>query len=174
MEDQQKPTKKIALNYGLLLGFVSILQSLILYAMGKTYDNDWYTTAIGILIMAIIIFLGIKKYKESNNGFLSLGQGLKTGVGIALIAAVVSIIYTVIFVKFIEPDFINHIVEVQRQKMLENPNMTDEMIDKIGQGTRDYFYVFTIGMIFIFNIFIGFVVSLVTSLILKKSEEDQY
>jgi multisubunit Na+/H+ antiporter MnhF subunit len=174
MEDQQKPTKKIALNYGLLLGFVSILQSLILYAMGKTYDNDWYTTAIGILIMAIIIFLGIKKYKESNNGFLSLGQGLKTGVGIALIAAVVSIIYTIIFVKFIEPDFINHIVEVQRQKMLENPNMTDEMIDKIGQGTRDYFYVFTIGMIFIFNIFIGFVVSLVTSLILKKSEEDQY
>ena len=172
MENQQMPTKKIALNYGLILGFLGILQGVIFYAMGKTYDNDWYKSVISIVIMAVIIFLGIKEYRKSNGGLLSLGQGLKTGVGIALIAAVISVIWTVIFAKFIEPGFVDQIVELQRQKFLENPSMTEEMIETMSENTRNYFYPFTIGMILIFSLFIGFVVSLISSLVMKKTDEE--
>lgn len=172
MENQQMPTKKIALNYGLILGFLSILQSVALYALGKTYDRDWYTQLIGIIIMAVIIFLGIKEYRKNNNGLLSLGQGLKTGVGIALIGAIISVIYTFIFANFIEPGFIDQIVELQRQQFLENPNMTDELIETMSERTKNYFWPFTIGMILIFSLFIGFVVSLIVSLVMKKTDEE--
>jgi hypothetical protein len=172
MENQQNPTKKIALNYGLILGFLGILQSVALYALGKTYDQDWYTQVIGIIIMAVIIFLGIKEYRKQNGGLLSLGQGLKTGVGIALIGTIISLIYMFIFVSFIEPGFIEQIVELQKQKFLENPNMTDEMIETMGENTRKYFWVFTIGTVLIFSLFIGFVVSLIASLVMKKTDEE--
>ena len=55
--------------------------------------------------MIAFMVLGIKKVKESNEGLLSLGEGLKTGMGIALISGIVGIIYFLLFVNFIDPDF---------------------------------------------------------------------
>ena len=172
MEDQQKPTNKIALNYGVYLALALIVYALTMYAMGKTYDREWYTQVIGLVIAAIFIVISIKEYKKVNNGFLSLSQGLKTGVGVALISAVIYVIYTVIFVQFIEPEFIDNIVKMQEEKMSENPNMTDEMLERMEEGTRKYFYAFTIGGILIFNLFIGFVISLISSLAMKKVENE--
>ena len=59
--------------------------------------------------------------------------------------------------------------------MLEaNPNITDEVLETISNGTRKYFYLATIGGIFILSIFLGFVISLVSGLIMKKSPERDY
>ncbi|MDY7393719.1 DUF4199 domain-containing protein [Aureibaculum sp. 2210JD6-5] len=171
MENLQKPTKQVALNYGLILGVLGIIQGLTFYAIGNAYGNEWYKAVISIAITIVVIVLGIKEYKKRNNGFLTLGQGLKTGVGIALIASIISAIYIFIFAKFIEPDFVENIIEIQRQKFMENPNMSEEMMDNIGENTRKYFYLFTIGYIFIASIFIGFVVSLIASLVMKRTEE---
>ncbi|MCF6347958.1 MAG: DUF4199 domain-containing protein [Flavobacteriaceae bacterium] len=175
MEDQQKPTKKIALNYGLILGFTLILIGVINYAMGNAYEQDWKIGVISYVIMAFILFIGIKKYKEVNGGFLSLGQGLKTGIGIALIGAVISIIYTIIFMTVIEPDFIDKTMEVSRQKLLENPNLSEEQIEAQIEMSRKFsspaiFAAF--GLIWL--LFLGFVFSMISSLIMKKSEENQY
>ena len=172
MEDQQKPTKKIALNYGVYLGFASVLLSVILFATGQHLERNLLTNLLGIAIIAVFIILGIKQYKQSNNGFLTLGQGLKTGIGIALIGALISVVYTVIFAKFIEPTFIDQVVEMQRQQLLDNPSMTDEMIERMEKGTRDYFYIATTGMILIVNLFLGFVISLIASLAMQKKENE--
>lgn len=174
MEDQQKPTKKIALNYGLILGFLSILTSVIVYTMGKTYEQDWKVGVISFIIMAIIITLGIKKYKEGNQGFLTLGQGLKTGIGIALIGAVISIIYSLIFMNFIEPDFMEKLMEVTHQKLLDDPNLSEEMIEtQMKMMKKLSSPAFNIGMGLIGSVFFGFVISIVASLIMQK-KEDQY
>ena len=174
MEDQQKPSKKIALNYGLILGFALILVSIVNYAIGNIYDQDWKTGVISYVIMAVIIFIGIKEYKEANGGFLNLGQGLKTGVGIALIGAVVSIIYTIIFMTVIEPDFIDKTMEVARQKMLENPSLSEEQIEaqlEISKKFSSPGIFAAVGLIWL--MFLGFVFSMVSGLILQK-KEDQF
>ena len=129
MENQQMSTKTIALNYGLILGFVSILLHVVLFALGKHLEQDWKISVLSIVISAVAIVLGIKKFKESNNGLLSFGQGLKTGIAIAMISAVVYIIYTMIFMFVISPESMEHGLEIARQKLLENPNMTDETIE---------------------------------------------
>ena len=175
MEDQQKPTKKIALNYGLLLGFVSVLINVAVYAMGRHYEQDWRVGVISFIIMVVIITLGIKKYKEANGGFLSLGQGLKTGIGIALIGVVISIIYNLVFMNFIEPDFIENLLEVTRQKLIDNPKVTEEVMEAQMKITEKMLSpVINIGLAFAASLFFGFVISLIASLIMKKSEEDQY
>ena len=56
--------------------------------MGNAYSQDWKIGVISYVIMAVIIFIGIKSYRKANGGFLTIGQGLKTGIGIALIGAV--------------------------------------------------------------------------------------
>ncbi len=169
--EKSSSRKNIMINYGLLLGFFTILISVINYAFGNAYEPHWSINVINIIAMIAAMVLGIREYKKQNGSFLTLGQGLKTGVGIALISAIISAIYIYIFAKFIEPDFVENIIEIQRQKFLENPNMPEDMIETIGENTRKYFYAYTIGTILIFSVFIGFVVSLIASLAMQKKEE---
>lgn len=172
MENQQKPTKNVALNYGLILGVVSILFHLSLFAMGKHLEQNIMVTLLSIAISAAIIVWGIKKYKEANNGFLSLGQGLKTGIGIAMISSVIYIIYTLLFLNVIAPETMEQGLEIARQKLLENPNMSEDQIDSALEMQKKFSGpTFLIPIMLIFSLFIGFVVSLIASLVMKKTEE---
>ena len=175
MEDQQKPTSKIALNYGIILGFVSILISVALYATGMTYKQDWKTGSIGFIVTVVIIVMGIKKFKEANGGFLSVGQGLKTGVGIALIGSVISIIYLMVFMNYIEPDYMEKSLEVAREKLMENQSLSEDQVEQALEIQKNFSSPAIIAAVgLIWSIFLGFIISLITSLIMKKNEEDQY
>ena len=171
MENQQQPSNKIALNYGLILGFVSILVSVVTYVMGAHYERDWKMGVLSFVIMIVIIIFGIKKFKELNNGFLSLGQGLKTGLGIALIGGIISIAYTLIFINFIEPDFLQKTLELAEQKLLDDPNLSEEQIEQAIEMQKKFSGP---GMIAAFGLlwtlFLGFVISLVGSLAMQKKE----
>lgn len=176
MKNQTVPTKNVILNYGVYLGIASILISVIVYALGMQYEQDWKSGSAGIIAMAVIIFLGIKKYKEFNNGFLSIGQALKVGVGIALIGGIISVIYSVIFMTYIEPDFMANTMAKAEQQLMENaPNLTDEQIEMQVEMMQKFSTPIIISAFsLIASLFFGFIISLISGLILKKSEEDQY
>ncbi len=173
MENQPTLSKKsLMLNYGIMMGIVTIVISVLNYAFGNTYDPHWSINVVSAIAIIVIIVLGIKKLKEAQSGFLSVGDAIKTGLGITLIGALISIAYMYIFSKFIEPEFISNIVEINREKTLEAaPNMSDEQLEMTANMTRDYFYVFTFGTIIIFNLFIGLITGLVAGLVMKNTED---
>jgi hypothetical protein len=174
MKDQEMSPKQIMLNYGLILGFASILINVVLYAAGKTYDQHWSVGVVSIIITVAVIILGIKKIKELNNGFLSLSEALKTGLGIALISGLIAVVYTLIFTNFIEPEFFARMLEVQQQKMLEAyPNFTDEQLEaSMAMAKKMSGPVMTSAIAIIGSLFIGFIISLIGGLIMKKSDEE--
>ncbi|MDD3721364.1 MAG: DUF4199 domain-containing protein [Lutibacter sp.] len=174
MENQEITPKQIMLNYGLLLGFTSILISVALYAMGKTYEPHWSVGLISTLISVVIIVLGIKKVKENNNGFLSLSEALKTGLGIALISGLVLVVYNLIFVTYIEPEYFARMLEMQQQKTLEMyPNFSDEQLEAaMEMGKKMSGPTINSAIIIIASLFLGFIISLIGGLIMKKTDEE--
>jgi len=174
MENQEIAPKQIMLNYGLLLGFASILMSVALYAMGKTYDQHWSVGVISTAITVVIVILGIKKIKENNGGFLSLSEALKTGLGITLISGLIYVAYNLIFINFIEPEFFARMLEVQQQKMAETyPNFTDEQLEASMEMAKKMSGPFiSSAFIIIGSLFFGFIISLIGGLIMKKSDEE--
>ncbi len=174
MKDQEMSPKQIMLNYGLILGFASILINVVLYAAGKTYDQHWSVGVVSIIITVAVIILGIKKIKELNNGFLSLSEALKTGLGIALISGLIAVVYTLIFTNFIEPEFFARMMEVQQQKMLEAyPNFTDEQLEaSMEMAKKMSGPVMTSAIAIIGSLFLGFIIALIGGLIMKKSDEE--
>jgi len=173
MENQKTSAKQIMLNYGLLLGFVGILISVLNFTFGNAYKPHWSINVISIAILIVIIILGIKKLKDTNNGLLSLGEAIKTGIGIAFVAALLSAIYMFIFAKFIEPNFIDNIIDFNRQNMLDKmPDISDEILTKQAEMTKKFFYVFALGGVLFFNLFLGFIISLIGGLIMKKTDEE--
>lgn len=173
MENQPVPTKNVIINYGIYLGIASVLISVLVYALGMQYDQDWKMGSIGIIAMAVIIFLGIKKYKEFNNGYLTVGQALKTGVGIALIGGIISVIYSFIFMTFIEPDFMANTMAKAEQQMIEKfPNLTDEQIEmQIEMMQKFSTPAITSAFSLIGSLFFGFVISLISGLIQKNEPQ---
>ncbi|WP_299523659.1 DUF4199 domain-containing protein [uncultured Lutibacter sp.] len=174
MENQKSSSKQIMLNYGLILGFVSILIAVINFAFGNVYEPHWVISVLGALVSVVFIVLGLKKLKESNNGFLSLGQALKTGLGISLISGIIYVIYMMLFTNIIEPEFFTRMAEVQEAGMLEKyPNMSDEQLEgAIAMTKKMSGPAITSAFILIFSLFFGFIVSLIGGLIMKKTQEE--
>ncbi|MDP3353244.1 MAG: DUF4199 domain-containing protein [Flavobacteriaceae bacterium] len=176
MENQQNQTQQIILNNGLILGFVSVVYAIIRYAMGKHLENDWTVSVISFVIMLAVIGYGIYLFKQANEGFLTISQGLKIGVGIALVGGIISVIYTYIFTTYIEPDFANQLLILQEQQILEKyPDFTDEQLESAANMTKKFTSSGAMAAFGIMgSLFFGLIVSLIVSLFLRKSQENPY
>jgi hypothetical protein len=175
METQKINSKSIILNYGLILGIASVLFSVAIYAMdGLPKERPFWQKAISITIMIATIILGIKKFKELNNGYISLGQAMKTGVGIALIGGIISGIYVFIFFSYIESGYLDQVMQTVQEKMLDdNPEMSDEQIEMAMNISRKFSS--PTAMLFfsvIGSVILGSIISLVGGLFLKKENQD--
>ncbi|WP_027124786.1 DUF4199 domain-containing protein [Gelidibacter mesophilus] len=131
METQNLAPGKFSINYGVILGLVMVVISVLTYVTGLALKGAQWPTAIYYLIFPIVIFYAVSQYKKKNGNLLSLSEALKVGVLIAIISAIVFVIYSLIFNYIIDPDFMNQMMDVARDNMLEqNPDMTQEMVDQ--------------------------------------------
>lgn len=172
--ENQADSKGIIINYGLTLAGISILLSLVIYAMGNHLEPHWSINALTFVAFIALIILGIKKFKEINGGFLSFGQAVKIGVGIAIISALIGSIYQYLFMTFIEPEFMSQVMELQQQKMLDQ-GMSEDQIEATQEWSAKFsspFMMIAFGIIG--SAIGGFIVSAIGGAIMKKSEEDQY
>ena len=114
MENQPTVSRKsIMINFGVLFGFASIITQLLIYVFGDIYKPHWSFMVLSVAVTAIFIVLGIKKVKDSQGGFLSMGDAIKTGLGIALISSIIYSIYLVIFQHLIEPSYFDNLALLQ-------------------------------------------------------------
>lgn len=171
MEENQPTTGKFALTYGLILGGINLVFIIMLYSMDMHYQNEWPTMVIGITLMIAVIIIGMIQFKKANNGFMSFGQALKVGVGICLISGIIGIVVSQIMMNFIDPDMVSKATDFARNKMLEETALTVEQIDaQIEMGAKFQTPVMQIVFGLVVNIVLGFILSLIPALILKKQE----
>ncbi len=171
METQKASVKKIALNYGLILALLSIVLSVLAYVTDNHLDRPWWITVLSTLIMIGVIVYGLKAYKNESGGFMNLGEALKVGLAISLIAGIIGAIYNYIFVTVIEPDFVNQMLEMTQENMIEqNPEMTESQME-MAMGLSEKFMSPGImsAMSIIATLFFGFIISLISGLIMKQN-----
>lgn len=172
--ENQANSKSIILNYGLYLGIISIFISLIKYATGNLYVTEFYSGIAGIVLLIVFVILGIKKYKSDNGSFLTFGQGVKIGIGIAMIATIIVIVYYLLLSTVIEPDFVANTIEAQKTMFADSFGMTEGQIEEATKNSEDNFFLSMFGGILIWNLFLGGVTSLIAAATMKKSEEETY
>jgi len=163
--------KKLIYQYGLLTGSVATIFQVMRFVLQIHYSNDGITTIVTMLILFGGILAGCLAVKNDNNGLISLSKTLKTGVGIALIYTLISIVYTLILVNILEPTFWNTSAQIAYETAKEqNP---EAMGSVTFDDFRPYFEWITYGVypiIIAFSLFFGFIFSLVIGVVIKKSE----
>ncbi|WP_062059068.1 DUF4199 domain-containing protein [Aquimarina longa] len=173
MKNAKVSSKKTIINNGVLLGIISVLLGVIMYVTNTYTDPHWVYNLVGFLVIIGIITYGIKSYKTSNNGYLTLSEAIKIGLGIALIGGIIGAIWSLTVTTVIEPDYTQQVLEVQREKMIETyPDFSQEQIDQsmsIAEKLSSPFV--SIALSIIASLFFGFIISLISGLIMQKKQD---
>lgn len=174
METQEVSVKKIALNYGFILALLSIAVSVIAYVTNSHLDRPWWITILSISVPIAVIVYGLKAFKEENDGFLSIGESLKVGLAISIIAGIIGAIYNYIFMTYIEPEFATQILDIAREEMVEqNPDLTGKQLDMaIGISEKMMQPTIMFALNIITTLFFGFLISLIAGLIMKQNRPE--
>jgi len=170
MENPQPDSKKIILNYGLMLGLVSVLLGVVMYVTNAYLNPSFIYTLVGFVILIVFITLGINAFKKENGGYLSIKEALKIGVGISLIAGIIGVVWMLLLMFVIEPDYINQMADVQRDQIdKQYPNMTDAQKQNALEMSSKFNSPWILAAFsLIGNLFFGLIISLVVGLIKKN------
>lgn len=176
MENQEPSIKKIALNYGILLALLSIVTQVISYVLDVHIDRPLWLTILQIAISVGVVVMGLKAYKTANEGYLTLIQALKIGVAISLIAGIIAVLFNYIFMNYIDPDYIQKAMDFSQEQMIEqNPNMSQDQIDMaMNMSAKFMTPAVMAAFAMISSLFFGFLISLVTGLIMKRNPPQQF
>lgn len=170
MEENQPKPGKYALKFGLILGLVSIVFNVMLMSQGLHYEQTPPIQIIGIVILAVVALIGISQFRKANGGYLKLTDALKLGTGIAVVAGVVGLVYFFVMSNFIEPDYMDKVFEIGKQKALtDNPELTEEQIDQ-GIEMQKKFAWISYPVILIIQAVLGLIIGLIGGLIFKKDK----
>ena len=132
MENQAPSLQSTILQYGVLLGIVSVVFGLMLYFLDMHYTQESAVGIVSIVITVAVICVAQYNFRNDNSGFLSFGEALKVGMGVALVSGVISVLYQILLVTVIDPDTVTKMMEVAQNKLIDqNPEMSQEQLDQI-------------------------------------------
>lgn len=165
-------SKKISITYGIVLGMVCVMLFWIRFQFGFLYENTQWVHIVfdvpPIFIMLGCILVGIYAQKRRNTA-LTFSQMLKTGMGIVLIGALIIASFHVIFITYIDLDFMQKSMEIQLERIVQQqPEMTQEEYQQIQQNMqRSATPLAQFKLHLVKNLFLGFFLSMGISSLIK-------
>lgn len=152
---------------GVILSVISIAFSIIVYVF-----NLYEMTALSYINYAVFIgglVYGAILYSNQNGHNVTFGNVFAHGFKTTAVVIVITAIYTILAFKVLFPDMLDKVLELSRKKMLENPKMTDEMIEQAMGMSKKYFIPFALGGAIIGTGILGAIGSLIGAGVAKKN-----
>ena len=174
MDNGASSIKSTVITYGIILGSISVVFQLMLFFLDMHYKNDSTAGIVSLIIMISVLLYSFISYKKINLGYLSLSEAIKIGLGVSLISALITIIYTQILINFLDPETMQKSLDLSMDTMRsENPEIPQEALDTARsiQEKMSSPLIFSAVQI-IFSLFFGFIISLIGGLVVKKSKPE--
>lgn len=172
MEQEKPKTGKFALNYGALLGGISVTFGLMLYFMDMHYQGGMSVMLVSILIMLGVIITALLAFKKANGGFMSFGEGLKIGVGVCLIGGIIGMIFQLLLANVIDPDMTDKAMQIAEAQMVEQGRSSEEIQAAMEMSKKFQAPWIQAAFGLIGSVFFGFVLTLIPALVMKKTQSD--
>lgn len=156
-----------AMTWGALVGGVLVVELLIAY-FANTYFSP-YRSYAHFLISIVGIYLGTTAFRKllPENRPFAYGSALGFGTSIMLFAGIVTGVVTFLIYKFDVGMYDAYIVNME--ELLLNSGLGDSMIEQQIELQKQFSTPVSIAFGFAFNVvFYGFLISLVSSIFLRK------
>lgn len=175
-EATTKSPAKFALQFGLLFGVIMVLEFVLLYVADvDPLEMPLVGTIMNVFNYLVfpVAFIAIAcvNYRKQNAGYISLGESLKIGVVICLIASLISSVFSVIW-NMIFPEYMQSVLRKTRDVIVDqNPNMPADQIETAVSMTEKFMSPsILIPVSLLMFCLIGLVYSLIIGAIVKKDQ----
>ena|ERR1044071_5696959 len=176
--------KKNILVYGLVSGIiVSVIMLFTVNYISHCEGSVDFSTSMligyaSMLLSFSMVYVGIRNYRNKfNGGVISFGKAFKVGIMIVLIASTIYVVSWLIAYYFFIPDFMEKYSAFELDKLkasgaspVEIEKETKEMADFARMYKNPFFNAL---MTYIEILPIGLVVTLISSLILKRKAQPE-
>ena len=166
-------TRKFSMNYGAYLGLGLVLISFTVYMLGLEEQKSIIPSLLNNFLIIGAIAYSVTMYRDNfNNGFVSYSQSLKIGTSVVFFASVILAFYTYIFVTFINPEYLQNIIKIAEQEILNSdPEISDEDLDLALSMTQKMLQPQWMSTLSVLGgTFMGFFYSLIISFFVKKDD----
>jgi membrane protease YdiL (CAAX protease family) len=161
--------RNYAYKYGLIYGAITIVFSLMLHIMDLTYSGSNFPQIFGYVLLAVLIIWAVVSFRKDNQGKLSVGQATKIGTATALISAIITVLYIIVFANVIEPDFAEKLGELTSEQLREKaPQLTEDQIAQQVAMQTKFFWVSYPFILIAYSLY-GLVLGWITGLFTKKA-----
>lgn len=175
MNESAQTLKSTTIEYGMYFGLIVVVYNFIAHIMGISNEFSW--TAIGVYYavfctsILVIIPLSQFNFRKLNDNFLSLTEAMKLGLGILLIGLILNISSQLFIWEFLtDQDLMISSIENFMIESVPPEMLTDEMIDKAAEDTRNQFSFASIGSRLLSNLILFSLYTLIMGLALKRTK----
>ncbi|MDF1558628.1 MAG: DUF4199 domain-containing protein [Bacteroidales bacterium] len=165
--EEKRSIWKETLNYGIILGLISVGLSVLTYMFDLTFKT-WLMWPM-MLISVLVLFFLLRSYRDHyNNGYISYGRAVGAGVIISLYAAIISAIFVYVLYAFIDPGLIDKSLAVAEERLFSR-GVPDAAIEKAMEMQAKMMKPWFTAMMSVINgVFMGLILSLIVSLFVMK------
>ena len=163
--------KNTHLIFGVVSGLASILIGLVLYLTGAAFTGSLrYYTFVPLFVAC---FWNAFSFSRANNGFVTYGNVFYSSFKVSVISTAFLLAYTILSM-FIFPEMKDKAMELARQEMAKNPNMTDEVMENALNISRKAYPFFVIFGSLVMGLVQGAVYSLIAAILPEKKGENLF
>lgn len=161
---------KTEIKFGIILGLGICAYTMLAHLLGFYTNNiqaGKYGDIVIILLPIAVLFLAIRE-KRKRSGSLTVSEGVKTGLLVALVSFSISATFLWLYHHYINPGWLEFIIAYERESMLRAGMGASEIttrIDQIRAGNSDFAQL--VGG-FIGTMVLSLILSLIFSLILRS------
>lgn len=158
---------KANLTNGLILGFIGIAYSLLMYFLDLSFNR--VQGYIFMVILIVTLFYLVKSYRDNYlHGFTTYGQAVGAGVVIFLYYSIISAIFTYILYTVIDPGLTAKNLAFA-EEMLARRGMPQEALDAAMSFQEKFIKPEIIAPFSIFgNMITGTIMSLLVAIFVRK------
>lgn len=158
--------------YGFLAAIILFLSALVLGG-DLSYGAQEVLGYSSMVLSLVFVFFGIKNYRDKENGgSISFGKALGIGMLITLFAALGFALIDFIFTAYIDPGFADEYIN-RSIEALDQTYSGAELAEKkaeLEEYRKDMTSTAMALLMFVTVILIGFIISLISSLVLHKNK----
>ncbi len=163
--------KDTHIMYGFIVGIVMVIINMILYVLGLAFKPGMQYIAYIPFLIGII--LNAMAFSKANDGYVTFGNIFGSCFKASMIITIVILAWSILSM-YIFPEMKDKAMSVAREKMAENPKMTDEQMDMGMNMMKKYWNVFLIGGVIVGTMFFGAIFSLIGGAVAEKKGENPF
>ncbi|MFZ1800278.1 MAG: DUF4199 domain-containing protein [Chitinophagaceae bacterium] len=157
---------------GILLTLIMIIYGLIIYFMGEAMNSSLSSIQYAILFVGVL--WSCISFSKQMNANVTFGNVFAHGFKTAMVVTALFSVYSLLSILFIFPDMVDKGLQIARQKMQEQGNLSDEQIQSGLDIAKRFFVPFAVGGILIMFAIVGAISSLLGAAFAKKQPQDPF